>query len=235
MTEEEWLNARDGSELLEFLAEDLPQSDRKMRLAACACCQRVAKFIGSADFTRLLRLTEITADVPSQDSERVFIRGTLRSAWLVAVAGRPFYEAADAACEAFLHAAEPAKPHFWNFRSHNDLHYAAWAALSAQNAVGADKPGNLAEVKEAAAQCDLVRDIFGNPFRPVTLDPRWRTSDTVGLARAIYDDRMFERLPILADALMDAGCEDEQIISHCRGDGPHVRGCWVVDLVLGKE
>jgi hypothetical protein len=80
-----------------------------------------------------------------------------------------------------------------------------------------------------------IRDIFGNPFRPVTFDPRWRTSDVVGLARAIYDDKAFERMPILADALMDAGCEDEQIIAHCRGDGPHVRGCWVVDLVLGKE
>jgi hypothetical protein len=81
----------------------------------------------------------------------------------------------------------------------------------------------------------LVRDIFGNPFRPVEFDPRWRTSDVVGLARAIYDDRAFERMPILADALMDAGCEHEEIIGHCRGDGPHVRGCWVVDLILGKE
>ena len=82
---------------------------------------------------------------------------------------------------------------------------------------------------------DVIRCLFGNPFRPVTFDPRWRTSDVVGLARAIYDDKAFERMPILADALMDAGCEEEQIIAHCRGDGPHVRGCWVVDLVLGKE
>jgi hypothetical protein len=88
---------------------------------------------------------------------------------------------------------------------------------------------------ERVIQADFVRDIFGNPFRPVTFDPRWRTSDVVGLARAIYDDKAFERIPILADALMDAGCEEEQIIGHCRGDGPHVRGCWVVDLVLGKE
>jgi hypothetical protein len=84
-------------------------------------------------------------------------------------------------------------------------------------------------------QAPLLRDIFGNPFRPVVFDPRWRTSDVVGLARAIYDDRSFERMPILADALMDAGCENEKIIGHCRGDGPHVRGCWVVDLILGKE
>jgi hypothetical protein len=80
-----------------------------------------------------------------------------------------------------------------------------------------------------------IREFFGNPFRPVALDPRWHTSDVVGLARAIYDDKAFERMPILADALMDAGCEDEQVIGHCRGDGRHERGCWVVDLVLGKE
>jgi hypothetical protein len=83
--------------------------------------------------------------------------------------------------------------------------------------------------------CQNIDDIFGNPFRPLTFDPRWRTSDVVGLARAIYDEKAFERMPILADALMDAGCEDEPIIGHCRGDGPHVRGCWVVDLILGKE
>jgi hypothetical protein len=83
--------------------------------------------------------------------------------------------------------------------------------------------------------CDLIHDLFANPFRPIALDPRWRTSDAVGLARAIYDDRAFDRLPILADALIDAGCDDEQVLAHCRSDGPHVRGCWVVDLVLGKE
>jgi len=80
-----------------------------------------------------------------------------------------------------------------------------------------------------------VREIFGNPFRPVAFDPRWRSSDVVGLARAIYEDRAFDRMPILADALMDEGCADEQILEHCRGAGPHVRGCWVVDLLLGKE
>ena len=84
-------------------------------------------------------------------------------------------------------------------------------------------------------QAALVRDIFGNPFRPVAFDPRWRTADVMGLARAIYDEGAFDRLPLLADALMDAGCEDEQVLGHCRSAGPHVRGCWVVDLVLGKE
>jgi hypothetical protein len=80
----------------------------------------------------------------------------------------------------------------------------------------------------------LFHDIFGDAFRPVVFDPRWRTSDVVGLARAIYDDKAFERMPTLADALLDAGCDEEQVISHCRSDGPHVGGCWAVDLILGK-
>jgi hypothetical protein len=88
---------------------------------------------------------------------------------------------------------------------------------------------------EQRAQTTLLRCIFGNPFRPVAFDPRWRTADVLGLARGIYEDRAFERLPLLADALMDAGCADEQVIGHCRSEGPHVRGCWVVDLVLDKE
>lgn len=81
----------------------------------------------------------------------------------------------------------------------------------------------------------LARDIFGNPFRPAGFSSRWRSADAMGVALAIYEDDAFERMPILADALMDAGCEDEQIIGHCRSEGPHARGCWVVDLVLAKE
>jgi hypothetical protein len=79
------------------------------------------------------------------------------------------------------------------------------------------------------------RDIFGNPFRPVTFSPEWRTDTAVALASQMYESREFGAMPILADALQDAGCDNEDILNHCRGDGPHVRGCWVVDLVLGKE
>jgi hypothetical protein len=88
---------------------------------------------------------------------------------------------------------------------------------------------------EGAAQCALLADIFGNPFRPVALDPSWLTSAVVALATGIYADRASDRLPILADALQDAGCDNADVLDHCRGDGRHVRGCWVVDLLLGKE
>ena len=86
-----------------------------------------------------------------------------------------------------------------------------------------------------SAYCDLTRDIFGNPFRPVVCDPSWLTSDVLALARGIYAEKAFDRMPILADALQDAGCANEDVLSHCRAaSATHVRGCWVVDLVLGK-
>jgi hypothetical protein len=81
----------------------------------------------------------------------------------------------------------------------------------------------------------LIRDIFGNPFRPVPFSPAWRTDTAVSLTRAMYDARDFSAMPILADALQDAGCDNDDVLNHCRGPGPHVRGCWVVDLVLEKE
>jgi hypothetical protein len=96
----------------------------------------------------------------------------------------------------------------------------------------------LSSGEERPHQARLLRDIFGNPFRPVTVDPswlRWNDGTVPKIAQGIYEERAFERLPILADALLDAGCDNEDILSHCRGEGPHVRGCWVIDLLLGKE
>ncbi|MBX9584052.1 MAG: hypothetical protein K2X87_27445 [Gemmataceae bacterium] len=83
-------------------------------------------------------------------------------------------------------------------------------------------------------QTALLRDGIGNPFRPVAIDPDWLTSTVVALAAGIYADRAFDRPPVLADALEDAGCGHADILAHCRGDGPHARGCWVVDMILGK-
>jgi hypothetical protein len=83
---------------------------------------------------------------------------------------------------------------------------------------------------------NVVRDVFGNPFRPVAFNPAWLNDTAVSLARGMYDAREFGAMPILADALQDAGCEDEQVLNHCRdANQVHVRGCWVCDLVLGKE
>ena len=84
-------------------------------------------------------------------------------------------------------------------------------------------------------QCDLARDICGNPFHSVVFSSAWQTDIAVQLTAQMYESRDFSAMPILADALQDAGCDNENILNHCRDDGPHVRGYWVVDLVLGKE
>jgi hypothetical protein len=97
---------------------------------------------------------------------------------------------------------------------------------------------NLGRVPEASPVPALFREIFGNPFRPVSLPPSWlawNDGTIPKLARALYDERAFDRLPILADALEETGCTDAAILGHCRGPGPHVRGCWALDLLLGKS
>jgi hypothetical protein len=108
-------------------------------------------------------------------------------------------------------------------------------AATASDADGWDE----AISKERQAQCDLLRCLFGNPFRPPPrIDPAWRVRNdgTVKkLAEAIYQGRSFDRLPILADALEDAGCDDAALLGHLRAPGPHVKGCWALDLILGKQ
>jgi hypothetical protein len=91
---------------------------------------------------------------------------------------------------------------------------------------------------EEAALAGLAREIFGNPFFQAVIDQSWltrRDGAVVKLAQAIYADRVVERLHVLADALEDAGCTDADLLGHLRGPGPHVRGCWALDLILGKE
>jgi hypothetical protein len=98
----------------------------------------------------------------------------------------------------------------------------------------ASRDWNAVRDAELKSQSHLLRDIFGNPFCPVTLDPVWQTANVLALAEAIYTERAFDRMPILGDALEEAGCTNNEILDHCRSGGEHVRGCWVVDLLLGK-
>jgi hypothetical protein len=118
------------------------------------------------------------------------------------------------------------------------------AAAAAHLAWRAWRAGLLSEratEEVGGEQCKLLRDIF-NPFRPVTVSPAWQTPQLVALAQAAYDERELPagtldatRLAVLADALEEAGCDQADLLGHLRGPGPHVRGCWAVDLLLGKE
>jgi hypothetical protein len=109
------------------------------------------------------------------------------------------------------------------------------ASAAAQSATGKRSPA--AHRKERLHQADLLREIVGNPFRPLRLEPGWLTANdnaVRNLATAIDEEGAFDRLPLLGDALEDAGCAEPALLGHCRRPGTHVRGCWVVDLVLGR-
>jgi hypothetical protein len=212
VTEVEWRDCSDARVLTNWLARKGP-GGRKHRQFALACLTRVED-----------RLPDDVCRTALAVSRR-FVLGR---------AGLPELEAAresvEAAAETFTGAAALA--------AHAvacvcDLGNGADLMLDVPMGVAAllDVPEQESELWR---QCELVRCVFGNPFRPSPFEPRWRTADVTGMARGIYEERAFDRLPILADALMDAGCDDAAILGHCRGPGPHVRGCWVVDLVLGE-
>jgi hypothetical protein len=112
------------------------------------------------------------------------------------------------------------------------------ASEAASHAIGAfSRPAFMEGChSERREQTLLARDIFNTPFRPVTFIESWRTDTAIALARQMYESRDFSAMLILADALQDAGCDNDAILSHCRDTSlTHVRGCWVVDLVLGKS
>jgi hypothetical protein len=111
-------------------------------------------------------------------------------------------------------------------------------AIAARNAARSAQSGAMARAAEAdelAAQAHLLREIFGNPFRPLSFDPAWLTPGVVELAQAMYEGRAFQQMSDLAEALEQAGCSDAEMLKHCRETGPHVRGCWVVDGLLGRD
>ena len=149
------------------------------------------------------------------------------------------YEAAVLAAESAADGGPQQHFPFW---------YVGWAVEAesiAYAALGHDPDGLVTIPAEQIAAtvrrytnhpAVYLRDIFGNPFRPISFAPDWRTSTAFALAQQMYDSRDFGAMPILADALQDAGCDNEDVLSHSRDPKQvHVRGCWVVDLVLGKE
>jgi len=204
MTEAEWLAGDDPLRMLEYLRDQ--SHDRKVRLFACACCRTKWALLSDEACRVGIAQAERFADGVAT---RQAIKKTRRTVWDCSHVPHAM---------AVWHAAD-----LW-----------AWQGAAATAEALAPRIGSDRDAQGMEVQCELLRDIFGNPFRPVAVDPEWLTSTVVALARGVYDDRAFDRLPILADALQDAGCEDADILAHCRGDGPHVRGCWVVDLMLGK-
>jgi hypothetical protein len=229
-TERAWLDSTTPNSLLLTLkGKRLP---RQRRLFAAACCRRWLQEMLDPESRRAVEVAEDYADGLAA---REALEAAYRAAQAVA-SGRL------ALC---LAAKESEAGPLWKVWG---LEHAAQVACasSGMEEAGGEILTRISQLgdqelldQEKRAQTSLVRDIFGNPFRPQpSIDSSWLSwnDGTVGkLAQAIYDDRAFDHLPILADALEEAGCTDEDILNHCRQPGEHVRGCWVIDLVLGKR
>jgi hypothetical protein len=201
-------------------------SDRKFRLFACACVRRLLPLFRGED------VNWTVLSVSERHAEGLATKHELKIA--CSRADRRARDVATASADAF-HAATGsalgAAHEMWS-RATGESSYLRFLIGPRGRSPAADRIVG----EERRAQCDLLRDVFSNPFRPIpSVDLPRLTSNVRDLGRTIYEERAFDRLPILADALMDAGCTDEAILSHCRSEGPHVRGCWVVDLLLGKE
>jgi hypothetical protein len=223
VTEPEWQASADPGEMLELLRRSGKLTGRKWRLFGIACCHRIRHLFTDERSRRAVVVAERYADGAATAGE---LDAAFEEAFDV---GDSLAEQKDADPEAFL--AMGLDP----------LRSAAWAASETahpdESADGvASEAADAADRKvEREAQAELLRCIFGNPLRACSADAPWLTPTVVSLARSIYDGPAFDRLPLLADALEDAGCEDTGLLAHCRSDGPHIRGCWVVDLLLGKR
>lgn len=225
MTEKEWLTGNNLKKALKYLRR---ASERKRRLFAVACCGRVLSLLANE------RAAEILATI-----ERFAEGSATAQALLSAEEGAYaiFEEARETGTEPATLAADALYGAACGGLVRWDI--AEYASSNAASAVAAGAPPGkrtAARRDATAAQYMALREIFGNPFRPVAFDPAWRTSDVIALANGIYDERAFDQLPILADALQDAGCDSDDILNHLRDPhATHVRGCWALDLVLGKE
>ncbi len=211
MTEDDWLTCPNPMRMLEFIQRKA--SARKLRLLGCASCRHIWQLL--------------TDD---------------RSRQAVEVAER--YADGDASCEELQFAEQAAQD-----AARSQPSGIGWFAAMAAKMVAAKRlpiqlilprtpPVSEQSPKFTELQkqkCKLFLEVFGNPFRPVTVTPSWLTPTVLALADGIYSDRAFDHMPILADALQDAGCDNEDVLNHCRRPGEHVRGCWVVDLLLAKQ
>ncbi|VTR93953.1 Uncharacterized protein OS=Sorangium cellulosum (strain So ce56) GN=sce5710 PE=4 SV=1 [Gemmata massiliana] len=215
MTDREWDDCPHSDHMLMPLhgwMQEAPSRhralDRKLRLFAVACCRQRQELFTDPYCARAIEV----ADGQSSSAETKELYDTIMS-----------LPCDDAQAHAIHNVA-------LKLIGAGGLQAAMGAIMDLAVATGWDDFRSI-----TAAQAPLLRCVVGNPFRPVALDPRWRTTTAVDLGEAIYADRAFERLPILADALQDAGCSHPDVLGHCRSPGgAHSRGCWVIDLLLEK-
>lgn len=230
MTEQVWLKCADPALMLAELSGERGD-ERKLRLFAVACARRQQPI--SHDEEQQLKAID---DAEAYADAAVDL-------WQMTIAGAsaaredPIGLGLSCTDLSAHHAAKATAANAAERAGERSAQAAELAGTTDEAAMDAMRL--IAAVVEKKQQADLLRCIVGNPFRDVpSIDPAWLAWNNgviPAMARSIYEERAFERLPLLADALEEAGCADAAVLKHCRGPGPHARGCSVVDLLLGKE
>ncbi len=235
MTESDWWAGQGPQRMLSFLWCNGKLSERKARLFAVAACRRAWHLLPNDRGRKAIEVAERYADAEATRKELAAAQSAIRG--VNCVTGRSAGQAAAAAAR----YAAGAQRHY------STLHAVRAASIAARlGCQGGPAAQNAATSTEDQAQACLLRDVFGPlPFRRVVLDGAvltWNAGTVVKLARSAYDERLLPtghldpaRLAVLADALEEAGCTDGEILSHLRGPGPHVRGCWPLDLIVGEK
>ena len=252
MTEPEWLAADSPVRLFRHVRSRL--SARKLKLLACGCCRLLDPLLSDAQ-RDTLAVVERHADgfTTNDDYQRAvddFGRGVMDTLF------QPPADPDDPTPEQIVQPMESlpavvAQALQAVVTLPNDfglMRAMQWVSTAARRRANGVNP--LASTRNAKQQmCEVYREIVGNPFRErVTAGPEWvlaggrvtgwmlKVSETArAIARGVEADQAFDRLPILADALEDDGCSDAELLGHLRGSSHHLRGCWAVDLVLGKS
>jgi hypothetical protein len=240
--EKKWLKCKKPEPMLDFL--DGIASERKLRLFACFCCRQIWDSPLDKRSKKAVEIAERYADHEASKKD-------LRKAESMA---KKILDAAQKDVDRYQQQWDQSSSEGWlddeamgNMEEaweRSEPAYACWLAASEfldvadaircqELVANVECPGKDEHFEERCA-C-FLRDIFGNPFRPVTLDSTWLTLTVTALAQAIYTDRSFSDMPILGDCLEEAGCNNAEILNHLRGPGPHCRGCWPLDLILGKS
>ncbi len=232
MNEQSWLACANPVGMVGFLG--VWGSDRKWRLFACACCRLAWQHLADPRSRAAVEAAEAFADGRAP-------REALGAAWQAATAAAAEHPAVSQEAAVAAAAGFVARPGGTAGASLQVLSKVGWAPSTAPRGK-AGRAGRAHRDQVGRRAASLLRCVVGNPFRPVTLAPAWQTSQVAALARAAYDERELPlgtldgtRLAVLADALEEAGCDQAELLGHLRGPGPHVRGCWAVDLVLGMS
>ncbi len=223
MTASEWLTCGDPFAMLAYLQGRA--SDRKLRLFACGCCRHYWHLLREEESRNAVLVAERFAEGEATQQE-------LEYAVEDAVdAGREGDGRASVAC--CHHRRDQSYP----------LEAAECVARELIDLMsrrrGLSYSGELTDDEwkaELWAQADILRDIFGDPFGPAVIDLIvWLTPSVMTLAESVYNERAFHRMPLLGDALEAAGCDNPDMLGHCRSHKGHFRGCWVVDAIVGKS